>query len=61
VSSGQSVVDELGRIVDEPGTRPGFRGGTPPEYWLNLQHMHDLAAAREELADALARIRPLVA
>ena len=55
------MVDELGRIVDEPGTRPGFPGGTPPEYWLNLQHLHDLAAAREEQADALARIRPLVA
>ena len=35
--------------------------GTPPEYWLNLQHLHDLAAAREEQADALALIRPLVA
>ena len=35
--------------------------GTPPEFWLNLQHMHDLANAREEQADALERIRPLVA
>jgi plasmid maintenance system antidote protein VapI len=35
--------------------------GTPPEYWLNLQHMHDLAAVREQQADALERITPLVA
>lgn len=34
---------------------------TPPEYWLNLQHLHDLAAAREEQAAALSRIRPVVA
>jgi len=36
-----------------------FRTG--PEYWLNLQHMHDLAAAREEQAEALERITPVVA
>jgi plasmid maintenance system antidote protein VapI len=35
--------------------------GTPPEYWLNLQHVYDLAAAREEHAAALERIRSLVA
>ena len=35
--------------------------GPPPEYWLNLQHMHDLAAAREQQTDALERITPLVA
>ncbi len=35
--------------------------GTPPEYWLNLQHMHDLAAAREEQKDALSRICPIIA
>lgn len=34
---------------------------TPPEYWLNLQHMHDLAAAREEQGDALSRIHPVIA
>lgn len=34
---------------------------TPPEYWLNLQHMHDLAAAREEQGDALSQIRPICA
>jgi len=35
--------------------------GTPPEYWLNIQHMHDIAAAREEQGDALSRIRPICA
>ena len=35
--------------------------GTPHEYWLNLQHMHALANAREQQADALERITPLVA
>ena len=32
--------------------------GTGPEYWLNLQHFYDLAAAQEEQAEALARIHP---
>jgi len=32
--------------------------GTGPEYWLNLQHMHDLAAALEQQAGEIARIHP---
>lgn len=34
---------------------------TGPEYWLNLQQMHDVAAAREEHAAVLERITPIVA
>jgi addiction module HigA family antidote len=48
-------------ITAATALRFGKYFGTPPEYWLKLQNMHDLAAAREEHADALARIRPLVA
>ena len=56
--------DFAGKAAD-PGCSAALRFGkyfgTPPEYWLKLQNMQDLAAAREEHADALARIRPLVA
>lgn len=34
--------------------------GTAPEYWLNLQPIHDLVAAREDLATELERITALV-
>ncbi len=33
-------------ITAATALRLGKYFGTPPEYWLNLQHMHDLAAAR---------------
>ena len=56
-----SIIKGRQGITAATALRLGKYFGTPPEYWLNLQHMHDLAAAREELADALARIRPLVA
>jgi addiction module HigA family antidote len=32
--------------------------GTGPDYWLNLQQMHDLAAAFEQQAGEIARIQP---
>ena len=48
-------------ITAATALRFGKYFGTAPEYWLNLQHMHDLAAAREDHAAALERIRPLVA
>ena len=56
-----SIIQGRQGITAATALRFGKYVGTPPEYWLNLQHLHDLAAAREELADALARIRPLVA
>ncbi|MEY4242796.1 MAG: hypothetical protein RLZZ245_381 [Verrucomicrobiota bacterium] len=56
-----SIIKGRQGITAATALRFGKYFGTPPEYWLNLQHMHDLAAAREEHADALARIRPLVA
>jgi addiction module HigA family antidote len=48
-------------ITAATALRLGKYFGTGPEYWLNLQQMHDVAAAREEQAVALGRIRPLVA
>ena len=48
-------------ITAATALRFGKYFGTPPEYWLNLQHLYDLAAAREEHAAALERIRPLMA
>lgn len=48
-------------ITAATALRLGKYFGTGPEYWLNLQQMHDVAAAREEQAAALERIRPLVA
>ena len=56
-----SIIQGRQGITAATALRFGKYFGTPPEYWLNLQHLHDLAAAREELVDALARIRPLVA
>lgn len=47
-------------ITAATALRFGKYFGNPPEYWLNLQHLHDLAAAREEQADALERITQLV-
>ncbi|MET4615269.1 addiction module HigA family antidote [Stenotrophomonas sp. 2619] len=32
--------------------------GTSEAFWLNLQMAHDVAKARDELADVLARIEP---
>ncbi|MEY4570379.1 MAG: hypothetical protein RLZZ398_1818 [Verrucomicrobiota bacterium] len=48
-------------ITATTALRLGKYFATPPEYWLNLQHMYDLAAAREEQEDALSRIRPIIA
>jgi addiction module HigA family antidote len=56
-----SIIQGRQGITAATVLRFGKYFGTPPEYWLNLQHLHDLAAAREEQADALALIRPLVA
>ena len=56
-----SIIQGRQGITAATALRFGKYFGTPPEYWLNLQHLRDLAAAREDLADALARIRPLVA
>jgi len=39
----------------------GLLLGTDPEYWPNLQQMHDVAAAREEQAAALECIVPITA
>jgi len=48
-------------ITAATALRVGKYFGTGPEYWLNLQQMHDVAAVREEQAAALARIVPCVA
>ena len=48
-------------ITATTALRLGKYFGTGPEYWLNLQQMHDVAAAREEQATALDRIVPLIA
>ena len=56
-----SIIKGRQGITAATALRFGKYFGTPPEYWINLQHLRDLAAAREDLADALARIRPLVA
>lgn len=48
-------------ITAATALRLGKYFATGPEYWLNLQHLHDLAAARVEHAAALELIRPLVA
>lgn len=48
-------------ITAATALRLGKYFGMPPEYWLNLQHLYDLAAAREEQAAILSKIRPLVA
>lgn len=56
-----SIIKGRQGITATTALRLGKYFGTPPEYWLNLQHMYDLAAAREEQEDALSRIRPVVA
>ncbi len=56
-----SIIKGRQDITAATALRFGKYFGTPPEYWPQLQHLHDLAAAREEQADAPARIRPLVA
>jgi addiction module HigA family antidote len=33
--------------------------GTTPEYWLNLQHLHDLEKAERSIAEELAAISPV--
>ncbi len=48
-------------ITAATALRFGKYFGTGPEYWLNLQQMYDLDAAREGQDAALAQIRPLVA
>ena len=45
-------------ITAATALRFGKYFGTGPDYWLNLQHMHDLAAALEQHAAALALIQP---
>ena len=56
-----AIVNGRQGITASTALRLGKYFGTPPEYWLNLQHMRDLAAASEQQQDALARIRPLEA
>ncbi len=48
-------------ITASTALRLGKYFGTGPEYWLNLQQMHDVAAARDEQAAALDRIVPVTA
>lgn len=47
-------------ITAATALRIGKYFATGPEYWLNLQQMHDVAAAREEQAAMLERITPVV-
>lgn len=56
-----SIIKGRQGITAATALRFGKYFGTPPEYWLNLQYLHDLAAAREEHAAALKRIIPRVA
>jgi len=56
-----AIINGRQGITAATALRLGKYFSIPPEYWLNLQHMHDLAAANEQQHDALARIRPLVA
>ena len=48
-------------VTPATALRLGKYLATGLEYWLNLQQMHDVAAAREEHAAALERITPVVA
>jgi len=48
-------------ITAATALRLGKYFGTGPEYWLNLQQLHDVAAARKEQAAALERIVPVMA
>jgi addiction module HigA family antidote len=48
-------------ITAATALRIGKYFSTGPEYWLNLQQMHDVASAREEQAAALERIVPVTA
>ncbi len=48
-------------ITAATALRLGKYFSTPPEFRLNLQHMHDLAEEQEKQHDSLSRIRPLVA
>ena len=56
-----SIIRGRRGITAATALRLGKYFSTPPEYWLNFQHLHDLAAAREEHAAALIRIIPRVA
>ena len=46
-------------ITADTAARLGVYFGMEAEFWLNLQTHHDLAHARETLANRLAEITPL--
>jgi addiction module HigA family antidote len=46
-------------VTPETALRLGTWLGNGPELWLNLQQAYDLWRAREQLGDALGKIKPV--
>ena len=53
-----SIIKGRQGITAATALRFGKYFGTGPDYWLNLQHLYDLAAVLEQHAEEIARIRP---
>ena len=53
-----SIIKGRQGITAATALRFGKYFGTGPDYWLNLQHLYDLAAVLEQQAEEIARIRP---
>lgn len=50
-----ALVHKKRRITADTALRLGLRFGTTPQFWLNLQNLHDLELVRLELGDRLSR------
>ena len=55
----ERIVREETAVTTDTAMRLARFFGTSPEFWLNLQTRFELQAARETLAEEIARIRPL--
>ena len=49
------IVNNRRRITADTALRLGLYFGNSPEFWLNLQQMHDLSKARFELSKTIER------
>lgn len=54
-----NVVDGRSAVSPAMALRLGALFGNSPQFWLNLQNLHDLKLAQAELKDDLAAIDPL--
>ena len=47
------IVNNRRRITADTALRLGLYFGNSPEFWMNLQQMHDLSKARVEIGKAI--------